>query len=217
MSEPLPEEEPPSPQPSPEPPAAVAAVAAQQQQGKKKKGSRAKQQPQPAVEEEKVTEVSYESTGASSSAGVASTSGSSGPDLGLVKDAVAEESSTKQTSPAAAAAAGGKKKKKQQQQQQQNAELQSQTVAAAASGKLTSRELLQAVKKTWLDESEAQQLIEVLLNKQAGGGAGDGGSGTRGWVDAGKGQGGEVRRARSYYCSTGLQNCVNLYDLQMRP
>ncbi len=70
---------------------------------------------------------------------------------------------------------------------------------------MTSRQLLQAVKKTWLDESEAQQLIDVLLNKQAGGDGGGGGGGAgsgggsvgeggRGWVDAGgKGQGGEVR------------------------
>ena len=60
-------------------------------------------------------------------------------------------------------------------------------------GKLSPRDLLQAVKKTWLDETEAQQLIDALLNKQAGGTGGA--SANSGWVESGtaKGQAGELR------------------------
>ncbi len=48
--------------------------------------------------------------------------------------------------------------------------------------RLTPGELIAAVKKTPLDDSEAQRLIDVILNKQGGGG-GDGGD----WVDTSKG------------------------------
>ncbi len=46
------------------------------------------------------------------------------------------------------------------------------------------------MKKTWLDETEAQQLIDALLNKQAGGT----GASSSGWVESGaKGQAGELK------------------------
>lgn len=50
--------------------------------------------------------------------------------------------------------------------------------------KLGPKELMNMVKKTTFDETEAQQMIEVLLNKQAGTSSGGGD-----WVDTGnKGQ-----------------------------
>jgi len=49
---------------------------------------------------------------------------------------------------------------------------------------VTANDLLAAVKRSQLNELEAQRMIDVLLNKQSGGGRG--GAGDSGWVDAGK-------------------------------
>lgn len=52
--------------------------------------------------------------------------------------------------------------------------------AAPGSAKASPRELITAVKKTAFDDAEAQQLIDILLNKQAGGSTSNGD-----WVDTG--------------------------------
>ena len=82
----------------------------------------------------------------------------------------------------------GKNKKNKQQQQVQQSEAPSNGIAVLP-GKMGARELINIVKKTPFEESEAQQMIELLLNKQAGAPSSGGD-----WVDTGnKGQANEVR------------------------
>ena len=67
------------------------------------------------------------------------------------------------------------------------------TTVVIGAGKMSPKDLIAVVKKTPFDDSEAQRLIDVLLNKQSGGG-----SVSNDWVDTGKGgQQNEVKKLQT--------------------